>query len=406
MLRSSQKKLRTGEFVPLIAILMSLVALSVDAMLPALPEIGRDLGVQHRNEAQFVITALFVGLGFGQLLFGPLSDRVGRKPAIITGLLIFMVGCVVSLYASSFEAMITGRILQGIGAASPRIVTMALVRDQFSGQQMARIMSFSMAIFILVPAIAPLLGQTILLLGDWRLIFATFLTLAVVVFVWFFFRQPETLAAENRLSVAPRAVIHSVGVVLRTRQALGYALATGFIFAPFVAYLSTAQQIFQEAYDTGKLFPAYFGSLALAIGFGSLVNDRLLRAWGMHQISTVSTLSVSVISFVAFAGFQFFDSLPPLWLFTGYLGVVFFLMGTIFGNLSALTMEPLGYVAGIGAALTSAMATLVSVVLGGIVGQFFDGRVNFLACAFGLLGIATLTAMWWGTRPDTKHREK
>ena len=141
MLRSSPKKLRTGEFVPLIAILTSLVALSVDAMLPALPEIGRDLGAQHRNEAQFVITALFVGLSFGQLLFGPLSDRIGRKPAIITGLLIFMVGCVVSIFASSFETMITGRILQGVGAASPRIVTMALVRDQFSGQQMARILS-------------------------------------------------------------------------------------------------------------------------------------------------------------------------------------------------------------------------------------------------------------------------
>ncbi len=406
MLRSSQKKLRTGEFVPLIAILMSLVALSVDAMLPALPEIGRDLGAQHRNEAQYVITALFVGLSFGQLLFGPLSDRIGRKPAIIIGLLIFMVGCVVSIFASSFETMITGRILQGVGAASPRIVTMALVRDQFSGQQMARIMSFAMAIFILVPAIAPLLGQTILLMGDWRLIFATFLTLAVIVFVWFFFRQPETLAVENRLSVAPRAVIRSVGVVLRTRQALGYALATGFIFAPFVAYLSTAQQVFQEAYDTGKLFPAYFGALALAIGLGALVNDRLLRAWGMHQISKFSTLSVSVLSFAAFAGFVTFDSLPPLWLFTGYLGVLFFLMGTIFGNLNALTMEPLGYVAGIGAALTSAMAVLVSVTLGGIVGQFFDGTVNFLACAFALFGIATLTAMWWGTRPDSEHREK
>ena len=176
-------------------------------------------------------------------------------------------------------------------------------------------------------------------MGNWRLIFATFLTLAVIVFVWFFFRQPETLAVENRLSVAPRAVIHSVGVVLRTRQSLGYALATGFIFAPFVAYLSTAQQVFQEAYDTGKLFPAYFGLLALAIGFGALVNDRLLRAWGMHQISKFSTLSVSVISFAAFAGFVTFDSLPPLWLFIGYLGVLFFLMGTIFGNLSALTME-------------------------------------------------------------------
>lgn len=187
--------LRTVEFVPLVALLMSLVALAIDAMLPALPMIGRDLGVQRPNDVQFVITSLFLGLALGQVLFGPLSDRIGRKPAIYAGLTLFMAGCVVSIFASSFEAMIAGRVLQGVGAAGPRIVTMALVRDQFSGRQMARLMSFVMAVFILVPALAPLLGQGILLLGSWRTIFTTFFAVAAVAFAWITLRQPETLPA-------------------------------------------------------------------------------------------------------------------------------------------------------------------------------------------------------------------
>ncbi len=396
MIRPVRSRLRTAEFVPLIAFLMSLVALSVDAMLPALPAIGRDLGVQHENDAQFVITSLFVGLGLGQLLFGPLSDRIGRKLAIIVGLMLFMAGCVISLVATSFDAMIAGRVLQGIGAASPRVVTMALVRDQFSGQQMAKLMSFVMAIFILVPAVAPLLGQTILLFGDWRAIFATFLAMAAIVFAWFAIRQPETLAVEKRLPFSVGSISNSLGVIVRTRPSLGYALATGLVFSPFVTYLSTAQQIFQVTYDTGALFPVYFGILALAIGAGSVANDRLLNRWSMHQISNTAAFAVAVVSTVAFLAFVPFDGLPPFWLYLGYLGVVFLCMGTLFGNLNALAMEPLGHVAGVGAALVSSLATFVAVAFGGVIGQFFDGTVIVQVGAFALFSLATLAAMQWG----------
>lgn len=391
--------LRTSEFVPLIALLMSMVALSVDAMLPALPTIGQDLGVQHPNGAQFIITALFVGLGVGQLFFGPLSDRIGRKPAIYAGLTIFMIGCIISQFAPSFEVMIIGRVLQGIGAAGPRIVTVALVRDQYSGQQMARIVSFIIAVFILVPAIAPLLGQGILWLAGWRSIFATFFVVAAVAFIWFSLRQPETLSASQRRSLSPRTIGEAVGNILHIRSTIGYTLAIGMIFSPFVAYLSSAQQIFQEAYKTGALFPLYFGALALAIGFGSLTNDRLLLRYGMHQIAAGATVFASIVSLIALLVFIAFDGLPPLWLFMTYLTAVFVTMGAIFGNLNALAMEPLGHVAGIGAALVTSVASFISVLIGTVIGQMFDGTVYFQIGAFALFGLATLGAMRWAVRP-------
>ena len=387
--------LRPAEFVPLIALLMSLVALAIDAMLPALPAIGRDLEAPRPNDVQFVITSLFLGLGLGQMLFGPLSDRIGRKPAIHLGLALFMFGCLVSVFASTFEAMIAGRVLQGIGVAGPRIVTVALVRDQYEGPRMARLMSFAMAVFILVPTIAPALGQGILWLGGWRAIFGTFFTAAAIAFAWFALRQPETLPAERRRPLSPSAIGWGVIEVLRIRAALGYTLATGFVFAPFVAYLSSAQQIFQDAYGTGALFPVYFGVLALAIGGASLVNGRLVMKHGMRRLSKSAAVSIALISLAAWAGAFAFGGLPPLWLFMAYLLAVFLCIGLLFGNLNALAMEPLGHVAGVGAAVVASLSTFISVPLGALVGQSFDGTMYAQIGSFAVFGAGTFVAMRW-----------
>ena len=384
-----------AEFVALIALLMSLVALAIDAMLPALPAIGADLGAPRPNDVQFVITSLFLGLGLGQMLFGPLSDRIGRKPAIHVGLALFMAGCLVCIFASSFEAMIAGRVLQGFGVAGPRIVTVALVRDQYEGRQMARLMSFAMAVFILVPTVAPALGQGIQWLGGWRAIFGTFFAVAALSFAWFAVRQPETLPAARRRSFSPRVIGQAVVEVLRIRAALGYTLATGFVFAPFVAYLSSAQQIFQEAYRTGALFPVYFGVLALAIGGASLVNGRIVVKHGMRRLSKAATGSIAVISLVAWAGAFVFDGLPPLWLFMAYLMAVFLCIGLVFGNLNALAMEPLGHIAGVGAAVVASFATFISVPLGAVVGHSFDGTIYAQVGAFAVFGAGTFAAMRW-----------
>ena len=399
---ATEPALRAAEFVPLIALLMSLVALAIDAMLPALPAIGRDLGAPRPNDVQFVITSLFLGLGLGQMLFGPLSDRIGRKPAIHAGLALFMAGCLVSIFATTFEVMIAGRFLQGIGVAGPRVVTVALVRDQYQGRQMARLMSFAMAVFILVPTVAPALGQVILWLGGWRTIFTTFFAIAAIAFAWFTLRQPETLPAERRRSFSPRAIGRVVAEILRIRTALGYTLATGFVFAPFVAYLSSAQQIFQDAYGTGVLFPVYFGVLALAIGGASLMNGRLVMTYGMRRLSSFAAVSITVISLVAWAGAFAFDGLPPLWLFMAYLLTVFLCIGLLFGNLNALAMEPLGHIAGVGAAVVASLSTFVSVPLGALVGQSFDGTMYAQIAAFAVFGAATFAAMRWAASGTTE----
>jgi len=383
---------------------MSLVALAVDAMLPALPAIAEELGLRDPNDAQYVIAALFLGLAIGQLFFGPLSDRIGRRPAIFVGLWLFMVGCVVSFFASSFEMMIIGRMLQGIGASGPRIVTMAIVRDRYSGRPMARILSFITAVFILVPALAPLLGQMLLFVGGWRAIFGTFLMIAITVLIWFALRQPETLPQQRRRSMSPQAIVDSIRIFFRIQATIGYTIAMGLIFAPFVAYLSADQQIFQETYKTGHYFPVYFGLLALAIGAGSVINDRILAHYGMHQIVVFATRLTTFVSTIAFFALFAFDGLLAFWLFVTYLTVVFICMGGIFGNLNALAMEPLGHIAGIGAALVSSLATLISVSLGSIIGQAFDGTVYFQIGAFSLFGFIALTSMHWAIHKKSKSQ--
>ena len=387
--------LSSREFIPLIALLMSLVALSIDAMLPALPTIGSDLGAAQRNDAQLVVTPLFLGLAFGQLLYGPLSDCIGRKPAICAGLAMFMAGCIVSILAPTFETMLAGRVLQGIGVAAPRVVTMALVRDQYEGRRMARIMSFAMAVFIIVPAIAPALGQAILWIADWRAIFVTFFGIAAVACAWLVIRQPETLPAAQRLEFSPRAIARSAREVLGTRTAMGYTFAAGFAFSPFVAYLSTAQQIFQDAYGVGTLFPIYFGGLALAFGVAALVNGHLVMRHGMRRLSSTAALCIAFVSLGSWAGAFAFDGLPPLWMFVASLMLIFAAVALLFGNLNSLAMQPLGHVAGVGAALISSIATLVSVPLGGFIGHSFDGTVYALLGSFALFGVGTFAAIQW-----------
>ena len=395
---AAQARLRTGEFIPLVALLFSLVALSIDAMLPALPELGRDLGVARPNDVQYVITSLFLGLGLGQIFFGPLSDRIGRKPAIYAGLGVFMAGCIVSVWAPTFETMIAGRVLQGIGVAAPRIVTVALVRDQYEGRSMARIMSFAMAVFILVPAAAPALGLAVLRIAGWREIFVTFFLIAAVAFVWLLVRQPETLPPDRRRSFSPRAIGRAVREILGIRAAVGYTVATGFAFAPFVAYLSSAPQMFAQGYGVGDLFVMWFAVLALVIGVASIVNGRLVMRYGMRRLSTVAAGALALVSAIALLGLFPFDGLFPFWLFMAYFLFVFVCVGLLFGNLNALAMEPLGHVAGVGASVVASLATLISVPLGAFVGLSFDGTLYAQVGAFAVFGTGMLVAIRWAGR--------
>ncbi len=390
---------RTGpgfaEFVTLTAMMISLVALSIDAMLPALREIGDDLGARGANEPQLVVTALFIGLAIAQMVFGPLSDSIGRKRSIYIGMALFIAGCLMSIFATSFAVMLAGRLLQGIGAAGPRTVMVAVVRDQYEGRAMARIMSLVMAVFILVPAIAPALGQGILMIGHWRAIFGLFLVLAVVSLAWFTLRQPETLPPARRAPLSVRGIALAIREVCVNRVALGYTLAAGFVFGAFVGYLTAAQQIFQEQYGVAERFPLYFAALALAIGGASYVNSRLVMRFGMRPLSWMALLVMSGLSIGFFAIAALAAGDPPLWWLMLYCLAAFFCLGLLFGNFNALAMEPMGHIAGVAAAVIGSITTVISVALGTAIAQAYDGTVLPLVGGFAVLGIAATVTMRW-----------
>lgn len=396
--RPNPPQLPLGESVALLALMVSLVALSIDAMLPALTDIGTDLGVSRDNDNQLVISALLLGLAGGQISYGPLSDSFGRKPLICAGLVCFMLGCLLSMFATSFSLMLAGRVLQGFGAAGPRIVTIALVRDQYAGRAMARIMSFVMAVFILVPALAPAVGQGILLVAHWRAIFGTFLAIAVVGFVWFTVRQPETLQRDRRTPLSVNRIALAIGEVCRTRSALGFTIAMGLIFGAFVGFLTSAQQILQHQYALGVQFPLYFALLALSIGSSSILNAHLVMRYELHRLCNAALLVISGLSIAFFPVALLAAGAPALWALMMYLMVSFFCVGILFGNLNALAMEPLGHIAGVGAAVVGCVSTLVSVPLGTAIGQAYNGTVLPLVGGFALLSLGAYLAARWAVR--------
>ena len=394
----SARRPRYGEFVALVALMTSMVALSIDAMLPALTTIGAELGARQANDAQLILSALFLGLALAQMIYGPLSDSVGRKPAIYLGFALFIAGCLLSALATSFNAMLVGRFLQGIGAAGPRIVTIAIVRDQYEGRAMARIMSSVMAVFILVPALAPGLGQIILLVASWRAIFGMFLGVAVIAVVWFALRQPESLLPARRASFSLRRIAGAVREVCAHRVALAYTIAAGLIFGALVGYLTSAAQIFQGQYGLGERFPLYFAVLALAIGLASYVNSRLVMRYGMTLLSGAAVTGLAALSLGFFGIALAAAGDPPLWSLMAYLVPAFFCLGILFGNFNALAMEPLGHVAGVAASVIGSLTTFISLLLGTLIGRSYDGTVLPLVGGFAILGLAAAALMRWAER--------
>ena len=388
---------RTGiaEFVALMATLTALVALSIDMVLPALPAIGASLGVRHANENQLVVSLLFLGFGVGQLFYGPLSDTAGRKPAAFLGLVIFSAGCLLALLAQTSSMMLAGRLLQGIGVAGPRTITIALVRDRFEGREMARVMSLVTAVFILVPIVAPALGQVVLGAFGWRAIFVVYLAMGLITSVWFGLRQEETLPAGRRLPFSLARLGAATREVLTNRVAVSYTVAAGLVFGAFLGYLTSAQQILQEQYALGARFPIYFGTLAVAIGGASLANARLVMRYGMRALSQWSLWGIFAVSIVFTGVAAAAGGHPPLWMLMVYLMVSFFGIGLLFGNLSALAMQPLGAIAGTGSAVVGGMSMLISLTLGTGIGQIYNGTVLPLAGGFAVLSLCSIVTAWW-----------
>jgi DHA1 family bicyclomycin/chloramphenicol resistance-like MFS transporter len=390
-----KSELSLAEFVIIVSLMMCLMALSIDTMLPALPQIGSDLGVQDANDRQLVVSTIFVGLAAGQLFFGPLSDKTGRKPAIYAGFGLYVAGSLTAVFAPSFPMLLVGRLLQGAGVSAPRAVGLALVRDRYEGRSMARVMSFVMTVFILGPMIAPTLGQAILLFAGWRSIFVSFVLLALITLLWFGIRMPETLAPENRSPFSLQRIVSSTGEIITIRPALGYTIVAGFVSGAHLGYLSSAQQIFQEQYELGELFPIYFAAVAFSIGLASFLNARLVMRFGMRTLVVGALLTVIALSSVALGIALMTSGQPPLWFLTSYFMLTFFCVGILFGNNNALAMQPLGHIAGIGAAIVGSISTFISALLGTIIGQSYNGTVIPLIAGLAIVSVLSLGVIRW-----------
>lgn len=394
-MRSVEPSFNPGpvEFVALMALLTAIEALSIDAMLPALDDIGRSLGADG-NQPQLVIGSIFLGAALGQFVSGALSDGFGRRPVVFVFIGLFMVGTAMCTLAADFGQMLSGRVLQGFGAAGPQIVSLAIIRDRYQGREMARIASFVMSVFILVPVIAPLMGQGILLVAEWRAIFGGLAAVAALVLIWFTVRQPETLPPRTRTPISVAGYVKAARSVLRARALVVYTGVQALIFGAFIGYLSSTQQIFQDIYDQGVLFPVFFAMLSLSIGVAAALNGSLVMRFGMHRLTATAFVVLSVLSILFLLWSQTHGGRPPFIGVLVWLAASIFCVGAAFGNLSAMALEPLGEQAGMGATLFGGVSTLIALLIGSFIGQGFDGTVSPLALGFAIAPVAALALMW------------
>lgn len=380
------------EFVALMAMLMALTALSVDIMLTVLDEIGADYGLENSNTEQFVVVAYVLSFALGHVVVGPLSDRIGRKPVIVGGLVVYAAGSALAVFADSFELFLAARVIQGLGAAGPRVVAIAVIRDCFVGRAMSEVMSFVMLVFIMLPIIAPALGAGIAAFGSWHPIFTFLLVFALAVALWAMLRLPETnpRTGPDVMPVVPFA--RAVAMTFGNRQTAGYMAALGFLFGSIIVYVSTARQLFEDVYGIVDWFPAAFASAAGAMVVSSLVNSRFVRRLGMRRMSHGALVCLIVTMAVANL---LHLALPvlPLAVFLPAMSLAFLFIGLILPNFNALAMEPLGRIAGTGSALVGFTMTGMGALLGGAVGQSYDGTLGPLLVGFLASSIVVLAAV-------------
>jgi MFS transporter, DHA1 family, multidrug resistance protein len=377
-----------AELIAMVGSLIAVNALAIDIMLPAMQQIGEDLGVANPNERQLVITAYFLGLGLFQLVFGPLSDRFGRKRPLFFGLAVYVTAALCAVLVTNFYALLALRFLQGAGAAGSVVIAIAMVRDRFKGPDMAQIMSFAMMVLLIVPVVAPSIGQVIMLLGNWHLLFLFMAVLGTALAIWSGIRLPETLTEENRRPFTPKAIIEGFGYVFGNRASICYILATALIIGCLFGFLNSSQQIYVGIYQLGVYFPLAFAAGALVMALGSFANATFVQRLGQRRMAHGALLLFLSLSFIlALMAFSFAVPLP---LFIVMVALIFFAFSAIGPNFGSLALEPLGHVAGTAASTQGAIQIVFGSLAGGLIGQAFDGSIRPMALCFVGLSLAAL----------------
>jgi DHA1 family bicyclomycin/chloramphenicol resistance-like MFS transporter len=379
------------EFVGLVAALMAINAIAIDSMLPALGQIGDALGVANANERQWIITAYMLGFGGTQIVYGTLTDRFGRKPVLLWGLSGYTIFTLAIAASHSFDALLAGRVLQGVAAASTRVVSVSVVRDCYAGRLMARVMSLALIVFIGVPVFAPSAGQLILLVAPWQGIFLALGAFGFAVLLWVWLRLPETLHEEDRKPIAFDTITQTFGFILSNRVSMGYTIASTMIFGAMLGFINSAQQLFTDVFHAGRIFPVIFALIATFIAISSLLNARLVDKLGMRKLS-----HSALLAFITIAGIHATLAISghdTLWTFAILQSCMMLCLGLMMGNFGAIAMEPLGHVAGSAASVQGFVSTVGAALLGFFVGQSFNGTDIPLELGFVTLGLSALAVV-------------
>jgi DHA1 family bicyclomycin/chloramphenicol resistance-like MFS transporter len=381
------KAIRFREFVAMTAALMATQAIAVDTMLPALPTIAAALGLVNENHSQWIVTAYLVGVGCGQLFWGLFSDRYGRRPVLLIGLSVYVLAAVLTGLSTSFVSLLAWRFAHGLAAASV-VVSRSVIRDLYSGRYMARVMSLTFIVFLMVPVLAPSLGQLILLLAPWRSIFLIFGIFAAAVFLWVLLRLPETLHPEYRLTLTVNHIVSATALVLGNRTSLCYTLAMTVMFGSILAYVGMVQQIFEDVFHRPSLMPAIFALCASSMGVTAFLNSRIVERVGMRIISHLGLLAFITITgahvLIAALGFESMGS------FVALQAATMACIGLTASNFGAMAMEPVGAVAGVGASLQGFVSTFGGAMVGALIGRRFNGSTLPLATGAFACGLASL----------------
>jgi MFS transporter, DHA1 family, multidrug resistance protein len=399
----TQAKPSLPEFTAMLAMLFALIALSIDAMLPALPQIASDLTPEAANQAQLVVSTYVFGLGAGILAAGPLTDAFGRLPVIFAGLAVFLVGTVIAHQAESLEILLFGRVIQGLGTAGPRIAGLAMIRDLFVGRDMARVTSFIMTIFMVVPALAPSLGALVLQVSDWRTIFVMLGAFAFVCFLWVFSRQAETLKKSDRRALSGHNLAGAIKELLRDRDVVICTVVMTLGYGQMFALISSIQPLFEITYGRGDTFPLWFAGIALIGGTAGLLNARLVMTLGMRKV-TSSAYGLMVIASAAIGALIYFGLVEhgaEFLVFLFWATGLIFIGGVTYGNLNTIAMRRMGHIAGMAASLVSAISTMAAVAIAAPVGLAFDGTP--LPAILSTLFCSTLA--WLLMRATTKDED-
>lgn len=386
------RRLPLWEFVGLTAMLMALNALAIDIMLPALPQMGADFAVREENDRQLIIVAYMLGFGVSQLFYGPLTDRFGRRSVLFVSLFFYVVAAIMCVYAPTFDLLIAARAFMGASAGGSRVIAVSAARDLYAGRQMAKVMSLVMIVFMSAPIVAPFFGQLMLKVMTWHGIFWALAVFGVVMFLWALLRLPETLPKERRVPLNLPTMFRNYVKVIKTREALGYTIASGFLFGGLMSYISASEQLYHEVYDTGDWFALWFAGAAIAMSVSNLINSRLVERLGMRLISHAALIAFVIISVVhAVIASQ---GPVPFPLFYTLVILAFFCIGFQGPNYNAIAMEPLGALAGSGAALIGFASSFVSASIGGLVARQFDGTVTPIFIGHAVVGSLALVTIF------------